>query len=98
MSDAPLEVCPKCGDQCEKKISAPRGFIFKGSGFYATDYKGDGNNPAGERSGFSKEAPHKNSTKDGIDSLGKSGTVYHDKQSKAPTGPEYQMTYPLKVK
>ncbi|MCX5693828.1 MAG: zinc ribbon domain-containing protein [Candidatus Omnitrophica bacterium] len=31
--------CPKCGKKLRKLISSTGGFIFKGSGFYATDYK-----------------------------------------------------------
>ena len=36
-SDAPLEVCPKCGGPVHKLQSAPA-FQFKGSGWYITDY------------------------------------------------------------
>jgi len=40
MSDKPVRICPKCRkDKVKKLISAGAGFIFKGSGFYATDYK-----------------------------------------------------------
>lgn len=37
---APME-CPECGakNSLEKMVSAARGIIFKGSGFYETDYK-----------------------------------------------------------
>jgi putative FmdB family regulatory protein len=31
--------CPKCGRKADKLFSANVNFIFKGSGFYATDYK-----------------------------------------------------------
>ena len=32
--------CPKCGRRkARRQISSGAGFIFKGSGFYATDYK-----------------------------------------------------------
>jgi len=31
--------CPKCGKKIRKLISSSGGFIFKGPGFYATDYK-----------------------------------------------------------
>ena len=34
-------LCPKCdGQALTKLLSAPAGFIFKGNGAYATDYKG----------------------------------------------------------
>ena len=40
MKDAPLSVCPKCRkDSLHRKIGAGAGVIFKGSGFYCTDYK-----------------------------------------------------------
>ena len=38
-SDKRLEVCPKCQGKLTK-ILYPAGVIFKGSGFYTTDYKG----------------------------------------------------------
>ncbi len=31
--------CPKCGAKAKRKIGSGAGIIFKGSGFYATDYK-----------------------------------------------------------
>ena len=35
----PLKKCPKCKKEVSRLISSGSGFIFKGSGFYATDYK-----------------------------------------------------------
>ncbi|RKZ00890.1 MAG: zinc ribbon domain-containing protein [Candidatus Hydrothermota bacterium] len=31
--------CPKCGGEVERMFSRGVGFVFKGSGFYITDYK-----------------------------------------------------------
>lgn len=46
MADAPLSVCPECGaEQYQKQLSAP-GFQLKGSGWYATDFKGGASAPA----------------------------------------------------
>ena len=39
MSDAPLKKCPKCGKKVHRLIGGGSGIIFKGSGFYETDYK-----------------------------------------------------------
>jgi len=39
MTDTRLEVCPKCGCHVKRLIGAGAGIIFKGSGFYCTDYK-----------------------------------------------------------
>ena len=38
IKDKPLRKCPKCGRKVERLISSGGGVIFKGSGFYATDY------------------------------------------------------------
>ncbi len=36
----PVKVCPVCKEeQVQKRISGGNGLIFKGSGFYITDYK-----------------------------------------------------------
>lgn len=39
MSDEPIKKCPKCGKNVNRLIGTGIGVIFKGSGFYATDYK-----------------------------------------------------------
>jgi putative FmdB family regulatory protein len=39
ISEAPLEKCPKCGGRLRRLITGGAGVIFKGSGFYVTDYK-----------------------------------------------------------
>jgi putative FmdB family regulatory protein len=40
MSDAPLTTCPVCGaEQFQKQVTAA-GFQLKGSGWYATDFRG----------------------------------------------------------
>ena len=45
MSDAPLQDCPTCGKPSFKKQLTAAGFQLKGSGWYATDFKG-GASPA----------------------------------------------------
>lgn len=40
MSAAPLKICPNCKNETVKRlISGGNGFLFKGSGFYITDYR-----------------------------------------------------------
>src|SRR5213079_64290 len=41
MSDASLKSCPKCSGQLSK-IVYPAGIVYKGSGYYSTDYKSGG--------------------------------------------------------
>lgn len=37
-----VKACPECGGKVERLIGSGSGIIFKGSGFYATDYKKKG--------------------------------------------------------
>jgi len=40
MSDDPLEICPACQEPAlKRKIGTGAGIIFKGGGFYETDFK-----------------------------------------------------------
>ncbi|MEE9571629.1 MAG: FmdB family zinc ribbon protein, partial [Candidatus Neomarinimicrobiota bacterium] len=39
MTDQPVKECPKCGGKAKRLISGGTGLIFRGSGFYITDYK-----------------------------------------------------------
>jgi putative FmdB family regulatory protein len=55
VSDEPLKVCPECQDKLTK-ILYPTGVIFKGSGFYTTDYKGSGKSASTNGSSSGSEA------------------------------------------
>src|SRR4030067_2105778 len=46
MSDALLTVCPSCGKADYAKQVTAAGFALKGTGWYATDFKGSGSKPA----------------------------------------------------
>lgn len=35
----PAAPCPRCGKSARRLISSGAGLLFKGSGFYATDYR-----------------------------------------------------------
>ena len=41
ISEPPVEVCPQCGAAAERVLSGGAGLLFKGSGFYITDYRSD---------------------------------------------------------
>ena len=45
MSDRPAAKCPVCGKPATRMISGGAGLVFKGSGFYITDYGKDGKGP-----------------------------------------------------
>jgi putative FmdB family regulatory protein len=53
IKDAPKDVCEQCGGELVKLLSAGTGLIFKGSGFYITDYKAK----SGDESGGAAAAP-----------------------------------------
>jgi len=41
ITDDPLEECPSCGGTIHRIITGGAGFLLKGSGWYATDYRSD---------------------------------------------------------
>ena len=49
MSERPRAKCPVCGRLAVRQISGGAGLIFKGSGFYITDYGKDGKGPRQEK-------------------------------------------------
>ena len=46
VSEPPLSACPACGKPSYQKQLSAAGFHLKGSGWYATDFKGSGKKPA----------------------------------------------------
>ena len=68
MSDDPVADCPECGKVAERLLSAGAGFLFKGDGFYITDYRSDAYKKAaskdsGESGGGSKTEGSSTSSK-----------------------------------
>ncbi|HSM18348.1 MAG TPA: FmdB family zinc ribbon protein [Gemmatimonadales bacterium] len=55
MSDAPRTKCPVCGKRAVRQISGGAGLVFKGSGFYITDYGKDGKGPRKADKGGGKQ-------------------------------------------
>lgn len=41
MSDEPRASCPECGAESRRLLSGGAGFLFKGEGFYTTDYRSE---------------------------------------------------------
>jgi putative FmdB family regulatory protein len=57
MSEPALTDCPSCGKPALKKLISAAGFQLKGSGWYATDFKGGSKKSDSSDSGESKK-PH----------------------------------------
>lgn len=77
MKDDPLQECPKCHGRVKRLIGAGAGIIFKGSGFYQTDYRSEAYREAAkkEQSGDStKSDTAKSESKDTGKSAGTTGS------------------------
>ena len=46
LSDPPLTTCPACGEETYEKQVTAAGFRLKGTGWYATDFRGGGQSGA----------------------------------------------------
>jgi putative FmdB family regulatory protein len=55
MSDEPVQTCPKCQGKVIKMLY-PTGVVFKGSGYYTTDYKSSGGSDSGNGSAPSPDS------------------------------------------
>jgi putative FmdB family regulatory protein len=42
ITEAPVQRCPRCRGKVRRLLSGGAGVLFKGSGFYATDYRSEG--------------------------------------------------------
>ncbi len=56
VSEPPLTECPACGKPALQKLLSAAGFQLKGSGWYATDFKGGGKKPADKKTEAKTEA------------------------------------------
>ena len=68
MNEPPVDRCPECNAPAERVISSGAGLIFKGSGFYITDYRSDTYKKAAEAdkgSAGSSDSAGKPSPKEG---------------------------------
>ena len=60
MSDNPLTICPECKKNSLRRIiSGGTGLIFKGSGYYLTDYKNKKNKKMDTKDNSSKKKDKK---------------------------------------
>jgi putative FmdB family regulatory protein len=55
ITDEPLTTCPNCKGKLAKMLY-PAGIIFKGSGYYTTDYKGSGKSAGGSSNGVASSS------------------------------------------
>jgi len=63
MSDLPLTVCPLCGSTIRRLVSGGSGLIFKGKGFYLTDYKKNKTNTSLNKNKSTNKTPKTKTSK-----------------------------------
>ena len=78
-SDAPIEVCPKCGGVVKKLLSSPA-IQFKGTGWYITDYAKSGKSESGTAAAAKSESAEKSGQKS---SEGSSSSEKSDSKSES---------------
>lgn len=71
ISELPLTACPECKGHVERVISGGAGFLFKGSGFYITDYRSKSYKEAAKKESGGSSTPE---TKTSSDSSTKKGS------------------------
>ncbi len=80
MNDAALTTCPECKtDSLKRLIGTGAGIIFKGSGFYQTDYRSDNYNKSAK-----KDTETSTSTSTTSDKKAESSAAKSDKTSASP--------------
>jgi putative FmdB family regulatory protein len=76
ITDDPLTVCPQCGGEIHR-VLFPTGIVFKGHGFYKTDYTSSSSNGAGSSHSTSSKSSESESSSS-------SSTSEESGSSKAP--------------
>ena len=87
MSEKPRAKCPVCDKPAMRKISGGAGLVFKGSGFYITDYGKDGKGPRKDPSDKADSGAAKDSkpaAESKTDSSAKSDATPRDKPEVKP--------------
>jgi putative FmdB family regulatory protein len=75
MTESPKRKCPDCGrSKLQRLIGAGAGVIFKGSGFYETDYRSASYKAAEKASGEGSAAAADSKPADGKPADGKAGS------------------------
>jgi len=82
VTDAVLTDCPKCGKSSYRKMLTAAGFQLKGSGWYATDFKGSGTKPAAKGNGKDAKAEPKSESAPAVGASAAAGSTTADGTTK----------------
>ena len=98
MNDSPVKTCPKCPKRKAKRLlGIGAGLIFKGTGFYETDYKNKSGGDSKEDSGdSSSSSDSSDSSATSSDSSSSSSTSESKpkKETKSESKPKKKDTKP----
>ena len=86
ISEEPVKTCPECGAPAERQLSAGAGLIFKGSGFYITDYRSDTYKKAAQADSGSSSSSGESSSKSDSGSKSSSGESKGSSGSSSSSG------------
>jgi len=85
MMDKPLKKCPKCGkSKLRRLIGTGAAILFKGSGFYQTDYRSESYKSAAKADAPKAAETPKTDAAKPADKAGSSGTPSAKSESKSP--------------
>ena len=76
MSEEPRAACPECGAMSERILSGGAGFLFKGDGFYITDYRSDSYKKDASKEESAAKSSQAKSTGDKKGTGGKKGAAH----------------------
>ena len=92
ITSKPVKKCPRCGKSSVRRlISAGAGILFKGSGFYQTDYRTKGYHEAAKKDAPAKESKASETPAKSSESSAKSSESRKDTpsgKSKSKKSPE----------
>jgi putative FmdB family regulatory protein len=85
MTEERIKTCPECKGRVDRLIGTGAGIIFKGSGFYETDYRSDSYQKAAQKASNSSPATSSDTNKkEPAKKDGSSGSATADKKPAKP--------------
>ncbi len=85
ITEDPIQECPECSGRTKRLIGAGAGLIFKGSGFYITDYRSEGYKESAKKDKDSSSSSDGADSKSG-DSKGGDSKSSDSKSTKTESG------------
>ena len=88
ISDESMKRCPECGAEAKRVPAGGAGFLFKGSGFYITDYRSKGYKESAKKEGGAPGAAGSSSGSDKPAASGGGSSAPASEKPSKPAKPE----------